>query len=170
MLGKNASFFIHDTEAKSQRLDNVGRYKDLKGFVAALNSKFEGGEKNESAKKPLTKILGEAEETPRALAFIKLLEKHGFVTVPKENALYKKYNKSGKLLGLYAIPMRAGKYADIHIGVTSELVTDSYFITDGNKTKSFDNVADLTTYLKKLVASNSLNKLVEDATPGSKKK
>jgi len=164
MIGKNASYFIHDTEAKAQRLDNAGRYKDLKGFVAALTSKFEGSEKNESVKKPLTEILGEADakqRTPRALAFVKLLEKHGFAAVPKEHPLYKKYNKSGKLLGLYAIPMRAGKYADIHIGVTNELVTDSYFITDGKNTKSFDNVADLTTYLKKLVAANSLNKLVE---------
>lgn len=173
MVGEKASYFIHDTEAKSQRLDNAGRYKDLKGFVAALTAKFEGSEKNESAKKPLTKILGEADakqRTPRALAFVKLLEKHGFAAVPKEHPLYKKYNKSGKLLGLYAIPMRAGKYTDIHIGVTSELVTDSYFITDGKTTKSFDNVADLTTYLKKLVASNPLNKLVEDSDISEKLK
>lgn len=259
MIGEKASYFIHNTEAKAKRLDNVGRYKDLKGFVAALNNLFDGGEKNESVKKPLTEILDEnydflkttddlakllnkynfvkisrseetfkkhnkdnhlialygiatrsgdysvlvgitndlskpqyfvshndktsefktstlvykhlekimgaknedvKQRTPRALAFVKLLEKHGFAVVPKEHPLYKKYNKSGKLLGLYAIPMRAGKYTDIHIGVTNE----SYFITDGKNTKSFDNVADLTAYLKKLVASNSLNKLVEGDT------
>ncbi len=155
MIGKKASFFIHDTEAKSQRLDNVGRYKDLKGFVAALNSKFEGGEKNESTKKPLTKILGEAEETPHAYEFIKLLKQHEFVTVPKDHPFFKKHNKDGKLLGLYAIPMRAGKYADTVIGVTSELDGDGYFVADTKQHKTFANVKDVNNAIKKMVEGNS---------------
>lgn len=155
MIGKKASFFIHDTEAKSQRLDNVGRYKDLKGFVAALTAKFEGGEKNESAKKPLTKILGEAEETPHAYELLKLLKQHEFVTVPKDHPFFKKHDKDGKLLGLYAIPMRAGKYADTVIGVTSELDGDGYFVADTKQHKTFANVKDVNNAIKKMVEGNS---------------
>jgi hypothetical protein len=50
-IGKKASFFIHDTEStKANKLDNVGRYKDTKGFSDALSTLFEK-KKEDSVKK-----------------------------------------------------------------------------------------------------------------------
>ena len=50
-IGKKASFFIHDTEStKANKLDNVGRYKDTKGFSDALSALFEK-KKEDSVKK-----------------------------------------------------------------------------------------------------------------------
>jgi hypothetical protein len=155
MIGKKASFFIHDTDAKSKRLDNVGRYKDIKGFVAALTNLFDKN-KNESVSKSLGQILAEADKTPHALAFIELLKKHDFTVVPKDHPFFKKYNKDGKLLGLYAIQMRAGKYADTVIGVTSELDGDSYFVADTKQHKTFANIKDVSNYIKAMVEDNSV--------------
>lgn len=155
MIGEKASFFIHDTDAKSKRLDNVGRYKDIKGFVAALTNLFDKN-KNESVSKSLGQILAEADKTPHALAFIELLKKHDFTVVPKDHPFFKKYNKDGKLLGLYAIQMRAGKYADTVIGVTSELDGDSYFVADAKQHKTFANIKDVSNYIKAMVEDNSV--------------
>jgi hypothetical protein len=155
MIGEKASFFIHDTDAKSKRLDNVGRYKDIKGFVAALTNLFDKN-KNESVSKSLGQILAEADKTPHALAFIELLKKHDFTVVPKDHPFFKKYNKDGKLLGLYAIQMRAGKYADTVIGVTSELDGDSYFVADTKQHKTFANIKDVSNYIKAMVEDNSV--------------
>lgn len=50
-IGKKASFFIHDTESsKANKLDNIGRYKDTKGFTDALSALFEK-KKEDSVKK-----------------------------------------------------------------------------------------------------------------------
>jgi len=42
MIGEKSSFFIHDTDAaKTNKLDNVGRFKDTKSFTDTLSSLFE---------------------------------------------------------------------------------------------------------------------------------
>lgn len=148
-------------------LDDLYAKADSKYDIVSYD--LEDDEIGDEIKEELT-ALDESTEEEFSASTLSSLRMIGFRKVDPSHKVYAELNKrkNGRLLSLYGIPMRAGHYADMFVGVMTRLDkrTKLYFFYYEDEEKIYDTFSSETAFIKDLKALVGSGDISESFRPG----